>query len=130
MSKNSEQQSNYSNIWDSYVLKSFPELKSSTPYAKKQLEPWRVLNTKDERYDWPGDEWGDRETAARLLDESLTSALNSNGRYLCELGAALHPLAPLTRRRRLVNTPPVPGDARGATLLNTTENYQSSQSVV
>ena len=87
MSKNREQQSNYSYFWDSYVRKKFPEIKATPPYAKKQLEPWRVLNTKDEKYDWPGDEWGDRETAARLLDESLTSALDSNARYLCELGA-------------------------------------------
>jgi len=82
-----QQAGDYGNIWDSYVRDRFPELKSATPYARKQLEAWCVLNTKDEQYDWPGDEWGDRETVAHLLDETLTFTLDSNVRYLCELGS-------------------------------------------
>ena len=85
--ENRQQQSKYGNTWDRYVVRRFPKIKSITPYAEIQLEPWRVLNTKDQQYDWPGDEWGDRDTVARLLDESLTSALDNNARYLCELGA-------------------------------------------
>ena len=82
-----QQPSNYGHIWDSYVSQKFPEIKSSPPYSKKQLESWRVLNINDEEYEWPGDEWGDRDTAARLLDEALTSVLDDNVRYMCELGA-------------------------------------------
>jgi hypothetical protein len=31
------QPSNYGYIWDRYVSRKFPEIKSSTPYSKKQL---------------------------------------------------------------------------------------------
>ncbi|MFC1575514.1 class I SAM-dependent methyltransferase [Gemmatimonadota bacterium] len=78
--------SDYGSIWDRYVREAYPKIKAATPHGRRRLEPWRILNTTDEHYDWPGDEWGDRETAALLLDESLTTALDGKAQYLCELG--------------------------------------------
>lgn len=57
-------QSDYSAVWDRYVRKTFPRIRASAAVDSKLHEPWRVLNTNDEVYNWPGDEWGDRDTVA------------------------------------------------------------------
>lgn len=82
-----KQGNQYSRIWDTYIKRAFPKIQSSRPNVKKKHEPWRVLNRTDSHYDWPGDEWGDKETAARLLDESLAASLGEEAENLVELGA-------------------------------------------
>jgi len=56
-------------------------------FPKKILPAWSVLNTKDDCYDWPGDEWGDKATAEYLFDGTLTASLDAAPKYLCEFGA-------------------------------------------
>ncbi len=85
--KEKSNQSVYGSVWDEYVKERFPAIKAATPFAQRELAPWRVLNTKDNEYIWPGDEWGDRETARRLFNESFGSRLGDDVKFLCELGA-------------------------------------------
>lgn len=87
MSDEESRRESYGRIWDTYVKEVFPRIQSADTYSKKELLPWRVLNTADEHYEWPGDEWGDEESALRILSESLGSALEAEPRCLCEFGA-------------------------------------------
>ena len=87
MSKKAKKLDTYNSIWDNYVSEIFPNIQSSTPYSQKKLEPWRVLNSEDDHYQWPGDEWGSRLSAQQLISEALFNHLTSEARYLCELGA-------------------------------------------
>ncbi|MDO6746274.1 class I SAM-dependent methyltransferase [Gilvimarinus sp. 1_MG-2023] len=74
----------YGDVWDQYVTESFPAIQGGEPYSGQSLKPWRVLNQSDDYYAWPGDEWGDKASSKRLLDEALTlNAVN----LICEFGA-------------------------------------------
>lgn len=79
-----DEESTYADVWDEYVLERFPKIRQR-PHKRRTLEPWRVLNTTDDAYRWPGDEWGDDETTTLLFDELLS--LEKSPEALCELGA-------------------------------------------
>jgi hypothetical protein len=51
------------------------------------MPEWRVLNQKDDHYEWPGDEWGSKQTAEYLFEGTLSSVLDIEPKYLCEFGA-------------------------------------------
>ena len=74
----------YGDVWDQYVTESFPAIQGGEPYSKQSLKPWRVLNQSDSYYTWPGDEWGDKASSMRLLEEALTL---DSASLICEFGA-------------------------------------------
>lgn len=87
MANNESNDTGYADLWDNYVEEQFPRIQGNTPFRDQKLADWRVLNTTDEHYDWPGDEWGDRHTVEGLLNANLLEAFNSPPEHLCELGA-------------------------------------------
>ena len=77
----------YSEWWDHYVKHVFPRIREAGPRTAASLEPWRVLNTMDEQFTWPGDEWGDRQAAEEILRTVLWEGLETPPQVLVELGA-------------------------------------------
>lgn len=79
--------SRYREFWDNYVVEVFPDIKKRGRFKKEDLEEWRVLNTTDASFEWPGDEWGDLRLTDEIFSSSLVEALDREPSYLCELGA-------------------------------------------
>ncbi|REJ75804.1 MAG: methyltransferase domain-containing protein [Acidobacteria bacterium] len=81
----------YDQVWDRYVRRDFERIRRSKPHRETDLEPWRVLNTTDDEYRWPGDEWGDEASARTLMEECLRpldqTLAADEVRELCELGS-------------------------------------------
>lgn len=80
--------SHYAETWDSYVTRDFPRIRQGPPRTAADLRPWQVLNTTDTEYAWPGDEWGDAATVARILDRCLFGPMGGTApARLCELAS-------------------------------------------
>ncbi len=79
--------SRYADVWDRYVTEAWPRIRQGGRRRKEDLEEWRVLNTTDSSFEWPGDEWGDRELTERLFDSALADQLEAEPRVLCEIGS-------------------------------------------
>lgn len=79
-------QSIYSKTWDSYVTKDFPRIQSGKPRTKADLHAWQVLNTTDQEYQWPGDEWGDASDVKHILDTCVHPYVDTP-ETMCEIAS-------------------------------------------
>ncbi len=77
----------YARHWDHYVTELFPLIQQRGPLDGVSLEEWRVLNTKDVEYPWPGDEWGARSDVEAVLECALFPVLSEVPTVLCEIGS-------------------------------------------
>jgi SAM-dependent methyltransferase len=80
--------SHYADTWDRYVNEDFPRIQQASAKKASELQSWQVLNTSDETYAWPGDEWGDAEAVQRILRTCIFEPLSSSApARLCELAS-------------------------------------------
>jgi hypothetical protein len=77
----------YSDTWDRYVTEAFPRIQSGPRRTQADLHPWQVLNTTDDAYLWPGDEWGSAETVRGILDTCMAPYLDATPAHLCEIAS-------------------------------------------
>ncbi|MEO0342341.1 MAG: class I SAM-dependent methyltransferase [Pseudomonadota bacterium] len=82
-----EESSIYSKTWDTYVSKGFPEIQAKPARKPGDLLPWQVLNTTDETYNWPGDEWGNAASVEKILRTCVLNHLPADARNFCEIGS-------------------------------------------
>lgn len=76
----------YARTWDYYVSDVFPKIKEGEPHRKAKLKSWQVLNTADDQYTWPGDEWGDSAAVEKILQTCVFDNLESVPNCICEIG--------------------------------------------
>lgn len=84
---NDDEPSVYSETWDTYVTKGFPEIQSRPPRKPGDLRAWQVLNTTDTAYEWPGDEWGDAASVAKILGTCVLDHIPADAKDFCEIGS-------------------------------------------
>ena len=54
---------------------------------KAGLHSWQVLNTSDDYYTWPGDEWGDAKSVQEIPETCVFDYMDEAPSALCELGS-------------------------------------------
>lgn len=82
-----DKRSVYSRTWDNYVTKSFPDIQNAPARKPGDLREWQVLNTTDDHYTWPGDEWGDADAVARILDTCVAPYLVAPPAHAVEIAS-------------------------------------------
>jgi len=87
MATEKDEKSVYAATWDKYVTEDFPKIQAGPRRTKDDLRSWQVLNTSDEAYVWPGDEWGDAQAVARILETCVFPYLDAAPGLLCELAS-------------------------------------------
>jgi len=82
-----KKKSTYSATWDRYVSEVFDKIKSGPKRTAEELLPWQVLNTTDDEYVWPGDEWGDSTSVQHIMETCVFSYLDENPNTFCEIAS-------------------------------------------
>ena len=87
MTDKHENERSYGLVWDSYVKEAFPKIKARGGVRSEDLEVWRVLNTTDQSFAWPGDEWGDEKATAFLFSKAVEAHLQHAPDCFVEIGS-------------------------------------------
>ena len=94
-----EEKSIYAATWDRYVTEGFSQIQDRPPHRARDLYSWQVLNTTDDTYTWPGDEWGDADDVSRILDTCLMPHLPADTGQFCEIASGAGRFTDLLLRR-------------------------------
>ncbi|GAB5449583.1 class I SAM-dependent methyltransferase [Gymnodinialimonas sp.] len=83
-----DDKSAYAETWDRYVKEDFVRIQSDRPKTPRDLQRWQVLNTSDDSYAWPGDEWGDAAAVDHILKTCVFDPIGQETPvHICELAS-------------------------------------------